>query len=241
MVAAVLVAVAPLAGCIPQDKGSASEVEEGFTPPNAPPAFPETGPVPAETLVAALTYDLSTGAEDANLAVPRVSEAQCAAEQIVESLGSVRLAELGYRPATTGAALNDIDLTDLERVQVVQAVTDCVDLVTLAGALLMGDGHMDGDEARCMADGLQDQGLTRAFVESWVFGRPLDPLEGEGAFGSGLLAVAAVCLPSNAFTWDDTDLPGEDTSGTDEAPTTTVAGQTDGLSSRTGSASDGAS
>ena len=234
---AVLVAV-PVAGCLPQERGEAREVPEGDEAPAAPPSFPDSGPIPAETLVEALVYDFTAAPSDPNLWVPSLAEARCAAEGIVEGLGAPRLAELGYRPATSGASLNDVGLTTSERAVVTERVRACVDLTRAIGALLMGDGQLTGPQAACMAEGLAGRGLVDDVVVAWVVGRTFDPLAGDGALADGLLSYAEVCLPDNAFGWTDANLPEEDVTGTARAgaPTTTVPGQPDGLSSRTGSA-----
>jgi hypothetical protein len=239
LAAGALIAVAPLAACIPQDRGEAAEVDEGGAGPAGPPAFPDTGPIPAELLVEGLVYDFTSAPSDLNLWVPPPDQARCAAERIVTTLGAPRMSELGFRPGTSGASLNDIDLTQFERTLVTEEFSACVDLGTAVGSLLMGDGHLTGEQAACIADGLDERGLVVPFAESWAFGQGVDPFDGNGELASAMLAFSDVCLPDNAFTWYDAELPGDDEiQGTAEAgaPSTTVAGRPDGLSSRTGSA-----
>ncbi len=212
-------------GCIPQDKGAASEVADPGrgTAPSAPPVFPESGPVPPELLVDGIAYDLGTAPDGLRYWSPSPEQARCAATAVVDRLGATRLAELGYRPATTGASLNDIDLTPAERTLVTDVVAGCVDLADMVASLVAGPGNLTGKQAGCLADGLVRQGLARPVLESWAFGRPLDPLDGDGAFGSALLSQAAVCLPPDAFSWYDVDRAGDPLPPRDATSTTAPA------------------
>jgi hypothetical protein len=235
-----LLAGALLVGCMPQDKGAADEVGDGLTEaPAAPPKFPDTGPVSAELLVEGLVYDFTSAPTDLNLWTPPADQARCAAQKIVQALGAPRLSELGYRPATSGASLNDIDLSVAERTSVAQQFSACVDLTEGIAGLLMGDGHMESSQALCITKGLASQGLLQPFVEAWAFGRETDPFEDDGALATALISYSKVCLPNDAFTWNDADLPGDDDvqgTGVGSGTTTsTVPGTPDGLSSRTGS------
>jgi hypothetical protein len=234
------VAVAALgtAACVPQDKGSAKEVGDARSadPVPTPPKFPDTGPVPAELLVEGLLYDFTSVPNDLDLWVPPTEQATCAAQKIVSTLGAARLSELGYRPATTGASLNDIDLTADERGSVAQLFQSCVDMTEGIAALLMGNGHMSSTAALCISKGLASKQLLAPFVEAWAFGREVDPFKDDAALTEGILSFSAICLSKNAFTWNDADLPGDDQvqgSGTSSGTTTsTVPGTPDGLSSR---------
>ncbi|MFZ4517667.1 MAG: hypothetical protein ACOYOP_04740 [Microthrixaceae bacterium] len=219
------VAALVLVGCIPQDKGSASEVADPgrSAAPSAPPVFPESGPVPPELLVEGLAYDLGASPDGLQYWSPSPDQARCAATAIVDKVGATRLAELGYRPATTGASLNDIDLTPAERNLVTDAVAGCVDQTDMVASLLAGPGNLTGKQAGCLAEGLVRQGLTRPFLESWAFGRPLNPFDGTGALGAALLSQSAVCLPPEAFSWYDVDRSGDPLPPRDAASTTVPA------------------
>lgn len=225
-----------LAGCIPQERGASREVDDGESAPAKPPSFPANGPVSRELLIEGLVYDFTASQADLDLWVPPVEQATCAATQIVDTLTTPRLSELGYRPGTTGASLNDIDLTDAERNTVAALFTGCVDMRDAVASLLMGDSHMEGKEATCIADGLQQQGLLAPFATAWAFGRAVNPSTGDGALATAMLSLASVCLPGDAFSWNDRNLPGDDEvqgSGSGSGTTsTTVPGQQDGLSSR---------
>jgi hypothetical protein len=237
---ACLVAVAALGAvaCVPQDKGAAREVADARSadPVPTPPKFPDTGPVPPELLVKGLLYDFTSVPNDLNLWVPPTDQATCAAQKIVSTLGAARLSELGYRPATSGASLNDIDLTAGERDSVAQLFQSCVDMTEGIAALLMGNGHMSSSAALCISKGLASKQLLAPFVEAWAFGRAVDPFKDDAALTEAILSYSAVCLNNGAFTWNDANLPGDDQvqgSGSSAAPTTsTVPGTPDGLSSR---------
>jgi hypothetical protein len=228
--------------CIPQDRGSANEVGDGKSaePVAAPPRFPDTGPVSPELLVQGLVYDFTSVPSDLDLWVPPTKQAECAAKKIVSTLGAPRLSELGYRPATTGASLNDIDLTTGERDSVAVLFESCVDMTEGVAALLVGNGHMSTTAALCIAKGLASKQLLDPFVEAWAFGREVDPFAKDAALTEALLSYSSVCLNGSAFTWNDAKLPGDDQvqgTGTSGGGTTstTLPGTPDGLSSRTGS------
>lgn len=207
----VLVAAMAVAGaCLPQDRGEADEVPDGADAyqGQGPPQFPETGPVSAELLVEGLVYDFTSAPNSLDLWVPPVSQARCAAENIVATLTPARLSELGYRPATSGASLNDIDLTSAERDSVSLLFQQCVDMTQAVASLLAGNGRMSTKAALCMARGLEDKGLTGVFADAWAFGREVDPFDDDLA--DTLLQYAAVCLPGNVFNYPGVDLPGDD-------------------------------
>jgi len=227
--------------CLPQDRGKATEVSDASSasPVAAPPQFPETGPIPADLLVEGLLYDFTSVPNDLDLWVPPTKQARCAAEKIVSTIGAPRLSELGYRPATSGASLNDIDLTSAERDSVALLFASCVDMTQGIAALLMGNGHMSSAAALCIAKGLASKKLLDPFVEAWAFGREVDPFTDDAALAEAMLSFSSVCLSDTAFSWNDSKLPGDDQiqgTGTSGATTsTTLPGTPDGLSSRTGS------
>ena len=223
--------------CLPQDRGSAKEVDDHrAAAPAGPPRFPDTGPVPAELLVEGLLYDFTSVPNDLDLWVPPTSEAKCAASKIVSTIGADRLSELGYRPGTSGASLNDIDLSASERDSVALLFQSCVDMTEGVASLLMGDGHMSTTQALCIAKGLASKDLLGPFVEAWAFGREVDPFANDDRLAGALLSYSGVCLPDDAFTWNDSHLPGDDeiqgTGVQSGATTSTVPGTPDGLSSR---------
>lgn len=225
-------------GCLPQERGKVSEVADAGTAAK-PPKFPATGPVSRALLIEGLVYDFTAKESSLDLWVPPTPQATCAATSIVDTLGTPRLSELGYRPGTSGASLNDIDLTDAEREVVALKFASCVDMTDAIASVFMGDSHMEANEATCLADGLAKQDLLVPFARAWAFGRTVNPAADGGEMAKAIMALASVCLPSDAFTWNDTNLPGDDqvqgrgaTSGTS---TSTVPGTPDGLQSRIGS------
>jgi hypothetical protein len=227
------------AGCLPQERGPAREVDLEDGAPRRPPVFPDTGPVPRELLIEGLEYDFTASEADLDLWTPPADEAECAATRIVDTLGPPRLSELGYRPATSGASLNDIDLTDAERDIVASTFAACVDMRQAVASLFMGDGDMESREALCIADGLEQQDLLDPFARAWAFGRTVNPSANDGELAIALMDLVEVCLPDDAFDWPDRNLPGDDEvqgtglgSGT---TTTTLPGTEDGLQSRIGS------
>lgn len=238
-VGALAVLLVVTTGCLPQERGAAREVEGPDDAPMQPPTFPDTGPVPRELLIEGLEYDFTASEVDLDLWVPPADQAACAATRIVDTLGPPRLSELGYRPATSGASLNDIDLTDAERDIVAAQFTGCVDMRDAVASLFMGDGDMQTKEAVCMADGLQQQDLLDPFARAWAFGQTVNPSADDGTLGNAMMALAGVCLPDDAFSWTDRNLPGDDevqgTGSGSGTTSTTVPGTEDGLQSRIGS------
>lgn len=237
---ALVLAVVVLGGtaCVPQQRGGSAEVREGTAAaPTAPPRFPASGPVSAELLAQGLLYDFTSVPNDLNLWVPPARQARCAADKTVATLGAARLSELGYRPATSGASLNDIGLTTGERDSVALLFQSCVDLAQGVAAMLMGDSLMNSREALCVSKGLASKNLLAPFVEAWAFGRAVDPFAPDTGLADALLNYSSVCLPDNAFTWYDANLPGEDNlqgtglSGASSTTTTSRAGSSAGTSS----------
>jgi hypothetical protein len=202
-----LLAVALVApACVPEERGPRAEVDDGSDsarPDRAAPEFPAQGEVPAELLVEGLVYDLTERPRDQDYWSPSTPEAQCAAQGIVDGIGASRLSTLGYRVATPGASLNDIGLSDDERVVVVDRVMDCVDMVEGVASVLFGDGRIRADAATCVAEGLSDRDMLRPFVEAWAFGRALDPFASDAVFASTLLAAANVCIADADLNWFD--------------------------------------
>lgn len=213
LLAPTLIAVALVgAACSPSDNGAASEAgvgsSDGAIPP--PPEFPETGQVPPALLIEGLVYDFTTTPTDLNLWVPPTSEAECAAEKIVANVGAGTLSELGYLPGTSGASLNDIDLTAAETITVASLFQSCVDMVQASASLLIGSGNMSSGQALCIAEGLDEQGLSGRFVDAWAFGTEVDPFSNNAEMATAMLSYANVCLPDTAFTWYGVDLPGDE-------------------------------
>lgn len=241
LVAAAVVSVGAMTACMPQRRGPVSEVDDRTEAPDGPPAFPASGPVSRDLLVQGIAFDLTSKESDLDLWVPPAAQATCAATRIVDTLTPPRLSDLGYRPATRGASLNDLDLTDDERRAVAILFAECVDMHEAVASLLMGDSHMEAKEATCVADGLRGQGLLAPFATGWAFGRTVGPSDDDGALAAAMLELAKVCLPGDAFDWYDSGLPGDDEvigSGEGSGTTSsTVAGQQDGLTSRIGSTS----
>ena len=161
--------------CLPQERGRRRRRRRG-TPTSA--GVPHDGSGPRELLIDGLLYDFTARPTSLDLWGPPVAGARCAATRITDTLGPPRLSELGYRPATSGASLNDIDLTDTERELVAAQFTSCVDMREAIAAVLMGDGHMEAKEATCLADGLVQQGVSDQFARAWAFGRTVNPAEG---------------------------------------------------------------
>lgn len=238
VIAALIALVMAATSCVPSKADSASEVDDGSASAatgRTPPVFPSAGVIPVNLLVDGLVFDLTDTPGDRNLWVPDETQARCAADGIVQDLGAPRLSELGYRPATQGASLNEIALSDAERRAVADRFASCVDLGDAVGSLLMGRDQMSGKQAACIADGLEQRNLLLPFADAFAFRRPVDPFAGDGALATAMLEYSAICLGDDSFTWLDASLPGVAGGGT-PAPTTTVPGQADGLANRTGSA-----
>jgi hypothetical protein len=224
LAAVVAVLAVATAGCT--DGGPVAEVDDrtgAVEEVRVPPQFPPTGPVPDDLVVEGLEFDLTDAPSDLSLWVASPDEARCAADRIVAAIGSTRLVALGYEPATPGFGLTDLALTDAERTTVVTLFSDCVDLTLAVGSLLAGDNQLPPAAAKCLAEGLDERNQLDAFARSWGFSRPIDPFADEGALSVALSDLSKVCLVADAFTWYDTELPGDPPA--DErrpaAPTTT--------------------
>jgi hypothetical protein len=213
MCGAALAVVLVASGCVPEERGPRAEVDDGSDsarPDRAAPEFPAQGEVPAELLVEGLVYDFTTRPRDQDYWSPPTPEAQCAAQGIVEGIGATRLSTLGYRVATPGASLNDIGLTDDERVVVVDRFMGCVNMVEGVASVLFGDGRIRADAATCVAEGLSERDMLRPFVEAWAFGRAVDPFASDAVFASTLLSAANVCIADADLNWSDLRLPDGD-------------------------------
>ena len=201
-----------LVACIPAEKQGLREVDppDQIAAGETAPAFPDVGNVAPDLVVQGLTFDLTQRPVDQDYWSPGESEARCAAEAITDALGPDRLVGLGYRPGVAGASLNDVDLSDEERTQVVGAVGSCVDLVEGFAAVLYGRGRMSPTIASCVARGMGASGQLDAVVEAWVDGGAVDPFAEGGAFADALLGHAEVCIPAEAFNWPDVHLPDDE-------------------------------
>lgn len=211
-VVAVAAAVAVLVGGC-SDRGPSAEVDDGTDSARTEvvaPVFPEDGAPSRALLVEGLAFDLSNRPVDLSYWAAPSDQAECAADAIVDAVGEVRLAQLGYRPAVDGASLNDIELTDAERELVVVAVESCVDMTQAVAAMFYGDGRLRPSVATCLAEGLAARDQLRPFVVAVVFGTSVDPFAQEGALASAMLDQSVVCVPEEAFNWSDLDLPDDD-------------------------------
>ena len=175
-----------------------------------PPKFPTNGPVPAALLVDGLVFDFTSVPLDLNLWVPPGSEARCVAQKIVDDLGADRLSELGFRPGTSGASLNDIDLSVAERDVVASDFMGCVNMTDAVAGLLMGDGRMEAKPALCVAQGLAAKDDLKPFVDAWAFGEAIDPFADTGKLADDLLAYSNVCLAATTFYYPGVNLPGDE-------------------------------
>lgn len=195
------------------DKGPAAEVDDDTDSSRTElvaPVFPDDGPVPRALMVDGVVFDLTNRPVDLSYWAAPTEQAQCAAEAIVDAVGVDRLAQLGYRPGVPGASLNDIELSDDERNQVVDAVGGCVDMVEAVAAMFYGDGRLAPTVASCLAEGLEADDQLRPFVVAVVFGTSVDPFADDGALASAMLDQSVVCVPEDAFDWSDLDLPDSD-------------------------------
>ena len=214
LVGLVVVVTMTITACIPQNRGAAGEVSDksgAAREVSKPPVFPSAGPVSPQLLVAGLTYDLTSVDTDLNLWVPPNKQAQCAAQKIVDTIGAERLSDLGFRPATAGASLNDINLSVEEKNAVAAQFASCVDMTQAVAAILMGDGRrMPAKAATCVALGLASKNLLQPFANAWAFGQAVDPFADNGALANGLLAYSNVCISDSAFTYSGVVLPGDE-------------------------------
>lgn len=205
----VLLAMAFSTACVPKDVRDPTEVGGARDLVRKPPVFPETGQVSPDLLAEGLIYDFSTNEVDLNLWVPSASESHCAAEAIVAKFAA-RLSDLGYEPGVDGAGLNDIALTGNERTEIAKLFEGCVDTEQMLASMFMGSGNMLSSQALCMAQGLDGTPMPGAMLKGWMFGTGLDPIGDDAALATLMLDYTKVCLPSDTFTWNGLDLPGDD-------------------------------
>lgn len=205
---AAVMAAMLLVGCTPRRNSGFDEV--GGADQLAAPVFPEAGVVPPELLIEGVVWELTNAPVDLDLWTVPKTAAQCAAEKIVSNHGS-RLSDLGFEPGVTGAGLNDIALEISERTSIASLVKSCVDNVEAVAALFVGRNHMSPREALCMARGLDEQGQSGRFLDAWVYGAAVDPLEedDDGALAQALLDYAGICLSGSVFDWGDSEMPGD--------------------------------
>ena len=213
LVAVLLAVVGVVAtACIPSERGKVSEVGDPALRGEVPgaPVFPDTGVVPDDLLAAGLVHDLTTRPMDTSFWVPSLPEAECVAGGVVESVGGARLSELGYRPATAGASLSDLDLEDAEAAAVADVIEDCVDMVEAVASMFFGDGRIRASVASCLAEGLGRRGALRPFAVAMVSGEVVDPYSSDLPLATAVLEQSVVCVPDGEFNWPDLDLPDED-------------------------------
>lgn len=209
----VVLAVLSMLGCVPKDSNGATEVDDGSDSAAAgreAPTPPADGALTAEYLIEGLAFDLFDRPADGDYWAPKQAEARCTATAVVDGLGAQRLADLGYRPATVGASLNDVELADDERTLVVAAFGQCLDVEESLAAIFYGGGRMPEKAAACMARTLVAGGHTEPFLLGLATGSAVDPFAGDGALATGLLDGAAVCIDEAAFNWPDVRLDDPD-------------------------------
>lgn len=188
-------------GCIPQNKGPVSELNDEAAGKSVP-TFPAAGSVTATQVIDGLVFDFTNGPPDLDLWTPPEREARCAARKIVSAIGAARLVELGYLPGEPQSAVNQLDLSDAERRTIAKLFSECVDTEAAVASLLSGKNFLSGRAAACVARGLKSAGQLGPFVEAWAFSQGVDPFAG-GANGlaPAVLSYADVCIADSAFDW----------------------------------------
>ncbi|MFN7151987.1 MAG: hypothetical protein ACK4V6_21220, partial [Microthrixaceae bacterium] len=209
---ALLAGIAVLSvACIPTETGEPTEVGDVEESPSAAaPAFPDDGDVSDELVAEGLVFDLTARPADASYWSLSAEEAECVAEAALAEVGGSRLLELGYRPGTPSAALSRLELTEVERAEVVAAVEGCVDMTEALASIFFGDGRIRSSVATCLAEGVVDRDQATPFATAVVFGEAVDPFTSDGALATVMLEQAAICVPDRAFEWSGVELPGED-------------------------------
>lgn len=202
-------------GCIPETRGQVSQLER----PADDLPVPELGPGSGDdAVVAGLVADLVTTPDDLSFWALPLDEATCVAEGAVDELGADRLVGLGFRPATGGAGLADLDVSADERATLIALVEDCVDLTEAVAQIVYGDGRLPPTVATCFADGLEATGQLRPVAAAIIDGTAIDPFVNEGALAAALLVQSAICIPEDAFNWPALRLPDETTIIDADAP-----------------------
>jgi hypothetical protein len=95
-------------------------------------------------------------------------EADCVADRVMEDISDDRLKDLGV---DEGFGLSTLDFTPAEQDVVFAALSGCVDLVAQVADTLATDSGLDGEQARCLAEGYA---ADDAFREA-IFSERFDP------------------------------------------------------------------
>ncbi len=151
------------------------------------PHYPQT----VAGLEASITDHLSADGPDLNTWAPSRTEAKCAAQGIVGRLGLNRLLDLGYQ---TQVGSLDLPYTDDERTSLTGILMSCINFREGLLSLISGYDKLDIGSSECLTDGLDRQGLTRAFAAAFLNGSEPDPLADNSQLGAGMGALLAQCL-----------------------------------------------
>ncbi len=220
VVAACLIGVF-VTSCVPRNTRDTAVVDDAtrlIKGVAKPPVFP-TSNVPRDLLIEGLTYDFGVGPLDPDYWTPKVKEAECAAEAIVDRIGAERISSLGYRVDTPGASLNDVALTPEEREAVVEEYTRCVDMQEALAALLFGDGRIRARASTCVSQIISTKGLLPQFARAWIFGEAVNPFAEDAQLASALSAASQVCVNADDVKWPDLTVPESDEGLIDSAAT----------------------
>ena len=178
-------------------KSSATTRPSTVTTTTGKPSTTETAPpttskakVPAQnpTLRDNLAQSFSANIEESSASVT-ITEANCVADAIINSLSSKRAVELGT------ASPADMLLTDAEADRIVPAVKKCINMARLLTASLLDDPHtaISPKSARCVADEFGALGLIDIMIKSSLPGADPASLE-DPKTQATILKAFAVCL-----------------------------------------------
>lgn len=135
-------------------------------------------------LVGPLAEEILTGPDA--LTTDR-AEAACFARGTVAGIGEARLVELGLSSSDT-PDLDSLDLTDAEVTTLVGSMFDCIDVQQMIADSMTADG-VDAEDARCLADSIDELVLRSAMIDQM---RGVDIFEND-LFFNEIFAGAEAC------------------------------------------------
>ncbi len=182
----------------------------------------------ADGLVESIADHFSAVGTNLNLWAPPRSQAKCAAEKMVATLGVDRLLELGFDPQKGRIAL---PFSDAEQTSVLNILVGCVDFKQGLLELISAYQKLDVTRTACVTASIDRQGLTRDLVASLLTAKESDPLAASNRVGVGVTLAMGDCLDNKL---DLLPVPAEDPFPQDKraqdepSTTTTVAPTSNG-------------
>ena len=214
MVASVLGAAVLVAGCATA-KWDTSGIDHPSTTTEKEYGRDEAG------LIASITDRYSTEPPNLNVWAASRSEAHCAAEKIVRTVGVDRLLDLGFDPQKGQLAL---PYTTEEHDAVLNILVGCIDVGHAVAEMVSAYQKLSVTAAECLGSAIERRGLGRDLMSGLLSGTEPDPTAAGNRLGAGITDAMGECLDPS------TDLvpvvPADPFPDADLGPATTVpAGQ----------------